>query len=95
MARESIEQALPNSNLNIYPVQIGAGYRTTRSANRLVFCDSLMETAISKRGTPLSLASATPSSKDVRHWNRQPPPVEIDQVRMTGNSGVIGDVLHH
>jgi hypothetical protein len=91
MARESIEEALPNSNLNIYPVQIGAGYRATRSANPLVFCDSLMETAISKTRTPLGLASATPSSKDVRHWNRQPPLVQIDQIRMTGNSGVIGN----
>jgi len=59
MARESIEQALPDSNLSIHPMQIGAGYCATRSANRLVFCDSLMQTAISKRGTPLGLASAT------------------------------------
>jgi hypothetical protein len=77
MARESIEQALLNSNLNLYPVQIGAGYRATRSANPLVFCDSPMESAISKTRTPLGLAPATPSSKDVRRSNRQPPLVSL------------------
>jgi hypothetical protein len=86
MARDSIEQALSNSNLNIYPVRIGAGYRATRSANRRVFCDSLRKAAISNSRTPLGLASATPSLKEVTHWNRQRPVVEIDQIRITGNS---------
>jgi hypothetical protein len=55
MARDSIEQALSNSNLNIYPVRIGAGYHATRSANRRVFCDSLREAAISNRVLRLGL----------------------------------------
>ena len=73
-------------------MQIGAGYRTTSTQSSL-FCDSPIETAIPNSRTPLGLASATPSWKDIGHWNRQPPLVEIDQIRMTGNSGVIGGTM--
>jgi hypothetical protein len=72
-------------------MQIGAGYCATRSANRLVFCDSLMQTAISKRGTPLGL-HRQPLRRKTLGIGIANPLVEIDQIRMTGNSGVIGDV---
>ena len=90
MARESIEQALPDSNLSIHPVQTGAGYRATRSANPLVFCDSLMETAISKRVLRLAL-HRQPLRRKTSGIGIANPLVQIDQIRMTGNSGVIGN----
>jgi hypothetical protein len=89
MARESIEQALPDSNLSIHPVQTGAGYRATRSANRLVFCDSLME-LFQKR--VLRLALHRQPLRERRQALESPTPlVQIDQIRTTGNSGVIGN----
>ena len=91
MARESIEQALPDSNLNIHSVQIGGRvprHEERQSARllRLAYADSYF-----KKGYSAWPCIGNPFVENVRHWNRQPPLVEIDQIRMTGNSGVIGN----